>query len=135
MRMVIILCLFFITNLSAIAQYQQDTIRVVKGFSTFYTRNNQLLTARDLLEITKPNTAAYKEMRIGKSNKNFATILVLTGGFMIGLPLGAALAGGDPNWPLAAIGSGLFVLSLPFSASYNKHATKAVRLYNADIGN
>jgi hypothetical protein len=133
MRIIILILLFAISNLTSTAQTQADTIEVVKGFSTFYTRNNQLLTTRDLIEITKPNAAAYKEMRIAKSHKNFASLLELTGGFMVGLPLGSALAGGEPNWPLAAIGAGIIIVSIPFSVAYNKRATKAVKIYNEGL--
>jgi hypothetical protein len=105
----------------------------VKGFSTFFTRNYQLLTTRDLMEITKPNAAAYKEMRIARSHKNFASLMQFSGGFLVGIPLGSALSGGEPNWPIAAIGAGVIIVSIPFSVAYTKRATKAVRIYNEGL--
>ncbi|MFN6379082.1 MAG: hypothetical protein ACK4WD_07390 [Flavobacteriales bacterium] len=133
MRIIIPILLFVISNLSSTAQTNSDTISVVKGFSTFYTRNYQLLTTRDLMEITKPNAAAYKEMRIARSHKNFASLMQFSGGFMVGIPLGSALSGGEPNWPIAAIGAGVIIVSIPFSVAYTKHATKAVRIYNEGL--
>jgi hypothetical protein len=37
MRIIILILLFAISNLTSTAQTQADTIEVVKGFSTFYT--------------------------------------------------------------------------------------------------
>ena len=42
---------------------------------------------------------------------------VLRGGFLIGWPLGTALAGGDPNWTLAAIGAGCVAIAIPRPSS------------------
>jgi hypothetical protein len=40
------------------------------------------------------------------------------------------MAGGDPNWTLAAIGAGLIIFSIPLISGYNRHATQAVNIYN-----
>jgi hypothetical protein len=72
-------------------------------------------------------------MKIAKNNYTASMIFQLPGGFLIGYPLGTAMAGGDPNWTLAAIGAGLVVISIPFISAYNKHARNAVSVYNKGL--
>jgi hypothetical protein len=135
MRTLILICLFLITNLFSFAQNQRDTIEVVKGFGTAYVFKGKLMSPRDLLDLTQDNTAVYKELKTAKTNSDIANVLGFAGGFLIGLPLGSALAGAEPNWALAGIGAGLIVISIPFDVAFNKRATKAVRKYNSEIGN
>jgi hypothetical protein len=47
--------------------------------------------------------------------------------------LGTLLAGGKANWTLAAIGTGLVAVSIPFFIWYNKHAENAVAIYNRGL--
>ena len=61
------------------------------------------------------------------------TVLGSAGGFLVGWPAGTSLAGGDPNWTLAAIGAGLIVISIPFTLAYTKHAKNSVRIYNSGL--
>ena len=115
-------------NLSG--QNRPDSITVINRLGPVFQQNGKTLTPGKLLEITKPNQEAFSEMKIAKSNYTASMIFQLPGGFLIGYPLGTAMAGGDPNWTLAAIGAGLVVISIPFISAYNKHARKAVSAYN-----
>lgn len=99
----------------------------------FFFQNGQKLRPGELLKITQINPEAYKEMKKAKSGFDVATIFGSIGGFLIGWPLGTALAGGDPNWALAGIGAGLVVVAIPFNSSYVKHAKNSVRIYNAGL--
>lgn len=62
-----------------------------------------------------------------------ATVLGFAGGFLIGWPIGTAVAGGEPQWELPAIGAGLVILAFPFSEQAKKKASIAVDLYNHDF--
>ncbi len=81
------------------------------------------------------NEAAYRLVRSSKAPATVATVLGVAGGFMIGWPLGTAIAGGSPNWALAGAGAGLVAISIPFGISSNKKVVKAVNTYNAAAGN
>jgi len=111
-------------------QNRPDSITVINRLGPVFQQNGKTLTPNKLLEITKSNQEAFSEMKTAKSNYTASMIFQLPGGFLIGYPLGTAMAGGDPNWTLAAIGAGLVVISIPFISAYNKHARKAVSAYN-----
>jgi len=95
--------------------------------------NGKNLTPRQLLDLTKNNSAAHKEMQTAKSNYDVGNVFGSVGGFLIGWPIGTALGGGKPNWTLAGIGAGLVVISVPFSIASSKHAKNAVRTYNSGL--
>ncbi|ALJ00411.1 hypothetical protein DC20_17320 [Rufibacter tibetensis] len=112
------------------AQSPTDTIEVKKGFSPVFRQNGENLNLNQLMELTKSNPEAYKEMKIAKSKAGFVSALGYAGGFLVGYPLGTAIGGGKPNWSLAGIGAGVLALSLPFSSSFTKHTQNAIRIYN-----
>ena len=72
-------------------------------------------------------------MESAKSNKTWSTIIGGIGGALVGFPLGTAIGGGDPEWTLAAIGTGLIVVAIPIANGYNRKTLKAVDLYNEGI--
>lgn len=130
MKKIIITALFLLSTYCIYGQNISDTIEVRKAMGVVFIQNGQKLAPRKLLEITSTNSEAYKEMKIAKSNYDAGSVFGFAGGFLVGWPLGTAVAGGEPNWTLAAVGAGLIVISIPFSTSYSKHAKKAVALYN-----
>lgn len=117
------------TVFNSYGQNKSDSIEIKKALGTIFRQNGKNLTPRQLLDITQSNTEAYKEMKIAKSNYDIGSVFGFAGGFLVGWPLGTAIAGGEPNWTLAGIGAGL-ILSIPFSTAYTKHAKNAVNLYN-----
>lgn len=118
----------------ACAQTPQDSIyTVTKGMGTVFQQNGENLNPKRLLDISASNPQAYAEMKIAKSNYDAGSVFGFAGGFLIGWPIGTALAGGDPEWVIAGIGAGLLVISIPLSAAYKKHAVNAVNIYNSGI--
>ncbi len=81
----------------------------------------------------EPNKQAYKAIKAAQATYVLTTIVSGVGGFMVGWPLGTAVAGGEPNWVLAGIGAGLIVVSIPISQKYNKRAKSAVYIYNGGL--
>lgn len=118
---------------SAFAQNQSDSIFIENN--RIFKQNNVVLAPKQLLEITKINPEAYKEMQIAKTNSDFSMVLGFAGGFMIGWPLGTAIGGGEPKWILAGIGAGILVLTIPLASGYKKHAKNAVDIYNNGLNN
>ncbi len=118
---------------SSYGQNASDTIVIKKTLETTFRLNGKSLTPGQLLKITQTNEEAYAEMKMAKSNYNLSSALGFAGGFMVGWPIGTAIAGGDPVWPLAAAGAILIAVSIPFSKQYVRHAKSAVLLYNNGI--
>ena len=90
---------------------------------------------KQLLQAVKTNQEAYKKVQLAHSNNTLAAILSTPGGFLIGYPLGVAIAGGEPNWVMAGIGAGLIIIAIPISISAKKQASNGVSIYNNSLGN
>jgi hypothetical protein len=133
MKQIILTSVLLLSFIYLQGQYQTDSIVIKKTFGTIFQKNGNNLTPGQLLDITFPNTEAYAEMKLAKSNYDVGYVFGFAGGFLIGWPIGTAIGGGDPNWTLAAVGAGLAVISIPFTISYTKHAKNAVHIYNKGL--
>lgn len=111
------------------AQTSDDAIEVRKNQ---FRKNGRNLKPKELLNLMSTNPEALKEMTIAKKNADVANVFGFIGGFMIGWPLGSAVAGGKPNWALAGAGVGVVLIAVPFSLKYTRHAKAAVAIYNRD---
>ncbi len=87
----------------------------------------------DLLNLTKNNEAAYKEMIISKTNHNTSVIFSVAGGFFLGYALGRFLF--TQELKLLAMGTGIALIgaSIPFDIGKRKHAKKGAIIYNDDL--
>ncbi len=130
MKKVFFIGIFLMMVFSSFGQNNGDSIEIKKVFGTVFRQNGNNLTPKQLLDITQTNAEAFEEMKIAKSNYDVGFIFGFAGGLFIGWPAGTAIAGGEPNWTLAGIGTGLILISIPSSAAYTKHAKIAVRIYN-----
>ena len=126
------LLLICLSTLSGLAQYQRDTIEVGKRSGTFY-RQNRRITPGELVILTRNNPGALREMQMAKSNHEIGSLFAYSGGLAAGFALGQAIVKGKGSLTLAGIGAGLMLISLPFGSAYNRHAGKAVQLYNGEI--
>jgi len=114
------------------AQTSADSIKIRKTtLGMVYTRDNQDLSIRQLLQVTKPNPEAYKEMKSAKNHFIAAGCFSVTGAILIIWPVMALSPDEDIKWVPMAIGAGLFVVSLPELISFRKHTEKAVDIYNS----
>jgi hypothetical protein len=119
---------------STFAQVDSDSISMKKVFGGYqFYQGEQRLNMRQLVNTMKPDPLAYDQIRSAKSSYNLAMVFSYAGGFMIGWPLGTAIAGGDPEWVLAGIGAGLIAITIPISRSFNKKAQKAVDTFNEGL--
>jgi len=127
---------FFLILFCIIAsgQSQPDSVIVIrKPLGTVFQQNGKYLTPRQLVEITSINPAALSEMKKARTNYSTGMVFSYIGGFMIGWPIGTALAGGDPEWAMAGVGAGLIAVSIPFSSAYGRHARKGAAIYNSTL--
>ena len=131
MRFFISAILIFISTTYLSAQSNIEISK--KGLGTTFKQNGIVVTPKRLMEITSGNKEAQHKMRLAKPNYDVAQVFGLAGGFCIGWPLGAAIAGGEPNWAILGIGVGLVAVSIPFTLKYNSHAKDAIQIYNAGL--
>ena len=115
------------------SQNAPDTIEIQKRLGKVYLMDGKPMLAKDLYAVLNTNEAAAVKVKQAKSNLFPMYLFSFAGGFMIGWPLGTAIAGGDANWTLALIGVGLVGLSIPFQVGYNRNMYDAVRIYNTDL--
>lgn len=106
----------------------------IKMYKTFggvrFEMDTLVLSPKQVLEILKEEALAYEEFKQAKVNYNVAGVLGFTGGVLIGIPIGTAIAGGDPEWGLAAGGAALILGSIHFNRVFKGRAFNALELYN-----
>lgn len=115
------------------AQQTYTPITTQKAFIgyRFHTNGQKNLSPQEVIALLRTNPDAHALAQKARANKVFIDILGGAGGFMVGYPLGAALANGEPDWTLAGVGAGLILASVPFTIKYNKKIKEAVDTYNA----
>lgn len=115
------------------SQAAADTIEICKTCAQSFLYHGKKQTPGQLMTIMRYNPDAYNQIKRARSSYATGQIFGFIGGFLIGWPLGQAIAGRDPNWAMAGIGAGTALLSIPFYSTYKKKAKIAVRLYNASV--
>ena len=122
--------LSFVILFSTCAAMAQE-IKVYKTFGGVrFERDTVVLSLNQVLDIVKENPEAYTEMKLAKKNNSAAGAFGFAGGLLIGLPVGTAIAGGNPEWGLAAGGVALLLVSMPFNRAFRDHTMHALDFYN-----
>jgi hypothetical protein len=129
MRQVVFL-IFFFSLLSS--SYAQKKLAVYKTFGgVVYEMDSLTISPKQVKMLLKQNPEAYQEFKVARRKATISSVLGFTGGLLIGLPLGEAIAGANPEWIYAGGGAVLLLASIPFSSSFRGHAVNAIDLYNA----
>lgn len=106
----------------------------IKAYKTFggvrFEKDSITLGLNQVLAFVKENQEAYAELKRAKMNSSTAGVLGFAGGILIGFPIGTAIAGGKPEWGMAAGGVGLIVASIPFTTAFRNRTMQALDLYN-----
>lgn len=110
---------------AATAQVYSEPMTVKKSFgSNLFYQGEKRLSINQVVKLMEPNPATCRFMKSARTNNTWATVFGAAGGFMIGRPLRAAMAGGDADWVMAGVGAGLVGISIPLrvnvSSSLNK---------------
>jgi len=129
-RYLFLLVVVFVFSLNVYSQQPGDTIQITKN--KFYL-HGQRLNPKQLLTTVQSNNEAFKIMKKAKSNYDISNVIGFVGGFMVGWPLGTAIAGGDANWALAGLGAGIIIITIPIVSSANKKAKEAINIYNTNL--
>jgi hypothetical protein len=128
MRSSILFFLFF----SLTSTFAQKKLSVYKTFGgVVYEMDSLTISSKQVKMILKQNPEAYAEFKIARHKAAISSVLGFTGGLLIGLPLGEAIAGAKPEWIYAGGGAVLLLTSVPFSSSFRGHVVNAIDLYNA----
>jgi hypothetical protein len=116
-----------------LAQADPNDIHMDKNFwSIKFFQGTRLLRPKEVLHIMESNEAAHAAFKKAMGNYNASMVFSFAGGFLVGWPVGTAIAGGDPQWGLAAAGVGLILVSIPFTSGFTKNANIAIDIYNKD---
>jgi hypothetical protein len=107
----------------------------IHAYKTFggvrFEMDTLTLGLNQVLEIVKENPDAYAELKRAKANYSVSGVLGFSGALLIAIPIGTVVAGGSPEWGLAAGGAALLLASIPFSTSFRGHTMQALDIYNA----
>lgn len=134
MKTVSTVAIFLICCSFTFGQTGTDSITIAKTFGGYkFFQGSNRLSLQELKITMQTNQQAYQQIKSAQSANTIATIIGGIGGFMVGWPIGTAVAGKDANWVLAGIGAGLIGVSIPFSVKANKQAKKAVATYNGGL--
>jgi hypothetical protein len=130
MQKTLLIVAFFISSV-ATAQ-TNGKIEMKKDFFGYsFHQDSTDLWPRDVLQVMEVNTEAFQEFKKARANHAASTIFGAIGGFMIGWPIGQAIAGkDDPQWGLAAGGAALVFVGYSFDKTFKRRANKALAIYN-----
>ena len=126
---ILFISLFFIGGIQA---QTIETRKMPAGYQ--FLQNDKVLNMRALNNALEKNEEAHELFQSAKPARGFSQFLGGAGGFLIGYPVGTAIAGGEPKWVMAAIGAGLIVIAIPISLRSGKKIVRAVEIYNQEEG-
>ncbi|HNU41259.1 MAG TPA: hypothetical protein PKH83_02115 [Cyclobacteriaceae bacterium] len=130
MKRILLISLLLISISNAYSQTRTE----IKMYKTFggarFEMDTLVLSPKQVLQVLKAEPLAYEKFKRAKANYNAAGILGFAGGVLIGLPIGTAIGGGNPEWGLAAAGGVLVLGSFSLTAVFRSHAFDAIELYN-----
>ena len=111
-----------------------DSIFYIKESSGYsYHHKGKLIYYKNIDALLSFNPNAYKSFKEYRDNKMIGSVFGFAGGFMVGLYLGAAVSGKDPQWYIAGAGAFLIVLSIPISIGARKNLHEAIDIYNSGL--
>ena len=125
----ILLSVLFLMAFNCAVRAQEITMYKTFGGVRF-ERDSLVLSLKQVMEILHEKPRAFEEIKKAKANYNAAGVLGFTGGLLIVFPLGTAIAGGEPEWGLAAGGAALILASIPLNRIFKARALNALDIYN-----
>jgi len=133
--MKILLPILLVCTLGSSAQtLTSKKIEIYKTFGgVIYEMDTLQLSSKQVGMLLMQNPEAYREFKIARSQSTISSILGFSSGLLVAVPLVTAVAGGQPEWLLAAGGGALFLASIPFNSSSKGHALNAVEIYNSKL--
>lgn len=123
--------LLLIQSLTVTAQ-REKKLSFKSGFWGYnYFEGGNRISRRDALQLLNGQPEAIKLFTKGGEDVVFGYIFSAAGGFMIGWPIGEAIAGKkDPQWPLLAGGFAGLIVGGALEKSFKRKTRQAFDLYN-----
>lgn len=130
-KVLLIISLLFIGYFSSFSQEVNKTIKVQKSLlNTQFIYGNEILSNYKLIKILESNEFAYDKIASGFTFFSLSKVLGTTGFLMLGWQLTNELRERQVSQLRVLTGTGLVLISIPFSLAYNKKAKNAVKIYN-----
>jgi hypothetical protein len=127
----VILGLLLISSMHALQAQDRAELKIYKTFGgARFEMDTLVLSPKQVLEVLKVEPLAYEKFKKAKANYNAAGVLGFAGGVLIGIPLGTAIAGGEPEWGIALAGGVLILGAFSLNNIFKSHAFEAIELYN-----
>jgi hypothetical protein len=121
----IILLLLIISIAACINAQDRTEIKIYKTFGgARFEMDTLVLSPKQVLQVLKIEPLAYEKFKRAKANYDVAGALGFAGGLLVGFPIGTAIAGGNPEWGMAIVGS------FSLNSVFRSHAFEAIELYN-----
>lgn len=107
-------------------------IKMYKSFGgVVFEMDTLTLSMKQTMSILNArNVAAYQEFKKAKTRLNVSSVMGFTGGVLVVVPVVTAIAGGEPEWAIAAGGAALMIGSIPLYRSFRGRALHALDIYN-----
>ncbi len=129
----VLLFLFLFLSIFAVCQSNSDSILMLYKNGTMFMQHNKKYYPRETFTIIKKNADAIQEIKTAILFYNSNKILEITGGLMLGWPLGNLIDGTQPNWAMSGVGAALILVSIPINNTYILHIKKALNIYNSPL--
>lgn len=127
MRFALLLFLTLVINTGIQAQ---DIVMYKTFGGVRFERDSMVISPRQVQSILWEDELASEIFRKGRANSSVSAVLGFAGGVLIGIPVGTAIIGGDPEWGFALGGAGLIGLSIPFNRVFQRKAQEALDIHN-----
>lgn len=123
-----LMCLLVVISIQGATAQELTMYKTFGGVRFEY--DSTIVSPRQVSEILSIDPVAEDDFKKARMNSGVAGVLGFAGGFLLAFPLGTAVAGGVPEWGLAAGGAVLLLASLPFNRTFKIRAGTALDHYN-----
>lgn len=125
---------FALTLTIALISFTTVQAQEIIMYKTFggvrFERDSMVISPMQVQSILWETPAALTKFRRARTNSAVASVLGFAGGVLVGIPVGSAIIGGEPEWGLALGGAALIGASIPFNRIFKRQAQEALELYN-----
>lgn len=123
--------LFSLLIMSSLSVTMAQDIVMYKTFGGVrFEYDSMVISPRQVQSILIDDAVAYGKFRKARTNSAVSALLGFTGGVLVGIPVGTAILGGDPEWGLALGGAALIGVSIPFNRGFQRNAQGALDIHN-----